>query len=221
VTTPKPLTAYGPLQLAERLGLTIWQRDRALAAGDIPPPDRAGGKWSAKVVDGLAERALEIASRAGWLPDCGAWRAAEYLSDRLGVVITADAIQELRRAGHLTPIGKFKGAHLYDGRVIAVWTDADALVEAERVGKMLTTEQAIVRMKLRDSDFAHLIRAGLLRPRGFARGQWASTVALYRTGDIDDLLASDAIDWAAVQSTPRRRRSLLADLPTAKADGRG
>jgi hypothetical protein len=42
----------------------------------------------------------------------------------------------------------------------------------------------------------------------------APIVSLYRTGDLDALLADPAIDWGAVRSTPKGRRSPLASLPT-------
>lgn len=39
---------------------------------------------------------------------------------------------------------------------------------------------------------------------------------LYRTGDLDALLARADIDWPKVRSTPPGRRSPLADLAEAE-----
>lgn len=220
--TAKPLTAYGPNQLADRLGLLLWQRDRAIAAGDIPAPDRADGKWSAAVVDELAARAAEIRVRAGTIPDCGAHLAAEHLSCQLGVDITAAGVRHLRDTGRLEVVDSYREHALYDGRVIEAWTDTAALVEAERLGRETERRQdvvdgpaAVAMLDARPVDLSHLVRAGLLRPARHARGRYGTRVPLYRIGDIEDLAASDRVDWVAVRATPKGRPSPLAKLPDA------
>ena len=83
---------YGPVQLADHLGLARWQLDRALAAGLIPGPDRPRGRWSAQVADAALAGIEAIRAAAGTVPDLGAVRAAEILSGRLGVGMTADGV---------------------------------------------------------------------------------------------------------------------------------
>ena len=83
------------------LGLARWQLDRALADGLIPGPDRPRGRWSATVADAALAGIEAIRAAAGPVPDLGAVRAAEVLSGRLGLVVTADGVEELARRGLL------------------------------------------------------------------------------------------------------------------------
>ena len=88
---------YGPVQLAAHLGLERWQLSRAVQAGLVPGPDRAGGRWSAAAAAAALARAGQIRAAAGSVPDLGAVRAAGVLSFRLGVPVTADGVEELAR----------------------------------------------------------------------------------------------------------------------------
>lgn len=218
-TDTRPLTSYGPVQMGDRLGLARFQVDRALTAGLIPPPARAGGRWSASVVDDLADRADEIRAAVGAVPDLGAGRAAEELSARLGIEVTADAVVELAACGAIPVVGEYKRCPLYCGRTVEQFTDTDAAVAAVRDGELLTADQAAGRLGIRRSDFDHLVRAGLITPaaRGrsvFQRRSAAPNVPLYRAGDLTALLARDDVDWDAVRATPKGKPSPLADLPT-------
>jgi hypothetical protein len=211
---------YGPVQLAAFLGLARWQLDRALGAGLIPGSDRPRGRWSAAVAAVALARIGEIRAAAGSVPDLGAVRAAELLTRRLGVDVTGDGVAELARRGLLLVAGQYKGWPLYDGRALEVFGDAGAAVDATRAGQLRTAGESAVYLRIRRSDLDHLIRCRVLRPARHGRGPWerrgTCSVPLYRTGDLDGLLARPGIDWAAVRSTPPGRRSPLADLARAK-----
>jgi hypothetical protein len=215
---------YGPVQLASFLGLETWQFARARAAGLIPGPDRPRGRWSDQAAAEARSRIGDIVAGAGQIPDLGAWRAAEILSARLGVIVTADGVAELARRGLLASAGWYKDWPLYDGRAIEAFADPDAAEEASRAGQLRTADDAARHLGIRRADFGHLTRAGLLAPADWGRGPWdrrdQCSVPLYRTGDLDDLAARPGIDWAAVRATGRGRRSPLAALPSRPGGAR-
>lgn len=205
---------YGPIQMGDRLGLSQWQVERALADGLIPPPDR-GTRWSAPLVEDAAARAEAIKTAVGTVPDMGASRAADYLAERFAMPVPADAVPELAAMGLLPVVGTYKGRPLYCGRALEALTDRDAVEQAVRNGRLLTRADATATLGIRDSDFDHLVRAGLLKPRSYGSGQFHSRVPLFRAGDLRALAARGDIDWAAVRATPKGRQSPLAKLPTA------
>lgn len=65
----RQLRDYGPIQLADRLGLARWQVDRALGDDLIPRPDVHGGRWSARVVEDACARVDDIRAAVGSVPD--------------------------------------------------------------------------------------------------------------------------------------------------------
>jgi hypothetical protein len=213
---------YGPVQLAAYLGLHEFQLRRAIDDGLVPGPDRARGRgrWSACLADAALARAAEIRAAAGSVPDYGAVRAAEELSRRLGMEVTADAVEELASRDLIPVTGYYKDNALYDGRAVERFTDTAAAASAARDGRLLTADESAAYLRIRRSDLDHLVRAGRLRHTRRGYSAWdrrgAPTVSLYRTGDLDTLAAAPGIDWQAVRGTPRGRRSPLAALPTAR-----
>lgn len=213
-------TRYGPQQLRDALGLTEWQHARATAAGTIPRPDAAGGKWSGEVVRKLWARRVAIRRNAGGVPDLGAERAAAYLSKKLGIEVDADALPELARQGRILIVDRYKGWALFCGRTLET-LDAEAVPEIEAAnvaGELLTRDRCADRLGIRTSDFGHLVDRGWIAPVGYGRGPYTSKsrapdVSLYRSGDITALLADESIDWDAVRSVQRGKRSPLATLP--------
>ena len=163
---------FGPVQLADHLGLARWQLDRALADGLIPGPDRPRGRWSATIADAALAGIEAIRAAAGPVPDLGAVRAAEVLSGRLGFAMTADGVEELARRGLLPVTGYFKDHALYDGRALEAFTDHVAAASAAWAGQLRTADQAAAYLKIRRSDLDHLTRPGVLRPVKYGRGPW-------------------------------------------------
>jgi hypothetical protein len=207
----------GPVQAAERLGLARFQFDRAVTAGLIPPASRPSWRWPAAVIEDAATRVADIVAAVGSVPDVGAGRAADVLSARLGVDVTADAVAELHRTGHLPQVGDYKGHPIYCGQALEAFTDAEALARAARDGELFTREAAAARLRIRRADLDHLTRSGLLTPTARGRSGWRSRrdgpdVPLYRAGDLDALTGHPDIDWEAVRATPPGRPSPLAAL---------
>lgn len=214
--------AYGPLQLAEYLGLFPFQVERARATGLIPAQDRSRG-WSAAIAGELLKRAQEIRAAAGSVPDYGAIRMAEELASRLGVVIWADGVEELARRGLLPVAGYYKGNAVYDGRATEAFTDAEAAGEAQRAGEARTADESAAYLKIRRCDFDHLTRAGLLEPVRWGRGPFdrkrETSVPLYRTGDLDTLAARTDLDWAAARQAGKGQWSPFVALCGAGTEG--
>lgn len=213
-------TDYGPVQLAGFLGLQQWQLSRALGDGLIGGPGRPRGRWSAQLAEAALARAGAIRAAAGSVPDLGAVRAAEVLSGRLGVTVTGDGVEELARRGLIPVTGHYKGHPLYDGQALESFTDTAAATEACQAGRLRTAARATAYLRIRRSDLNRLTRARVLKPAKYGHGPWdrrdTFSVPLYRTGDLDALLARADIDWQKVRSTPPGRRSPLAELAEAE-----
>jgi hypothetical protein len=213
-------TRYGPQQLRDTLGLTEWQHARATAAGTIPRPDAAGGKWTGDVVRKLHADRVAIRRNAGSVPDLGAERASGYLSKKLGIEVNPDALPELARQGRILIVDYYKGWALFCGRTLET-LDQEAIPEIEAAGvsgELLIRDRCADRLGIRASDFGHLVDRGWIKPVGYGRGphtpkSYTPDVPLYRAGDITALLADEAIDWDAVRSVKRGQRSPLAKLP--------
>lgn len=216
---------YGPQQAPARLGLDLWQWERALRDRLIPAADVRGGRWSAAVVDAALIRVEEIRRATGGLPDCGASRAADVLTERFGVDVHRGAVVELARTGAVPCIGEYKGRALYDGRALAGFADREALDRALCDGRLYTRDQVAGVLDVRASDVGHLVRTRWLVPvdwadnRHVSRRRGRESVPLYRHADLTQLLADPAIDWTAVRSTPAGRCSALASLPVRLAEG--
>ncbi|MEU8762719.1 hypothetical protein [Streptomyces sp. NPDC048659] len=215
--TAKALDSFGPVQFPAALDFATWRFERALALGLIPPADIAGTRWSAAAVQAALDAKAEIWAATGTLPDMGATRAAELLTDRFGIPVDPDVLPELARKDLIPRTGYYKGHPLYDGLAIEHFTDRAALDKARHDGQLLTRDRATHYLGIRDSDFTHLTRAGLLLPAVHVRSSHqprraAPSVPLYRLGDLDVLLAHPAIDWHAVRATPKGHRSALARL---------
>src|SRR5262245_2210564 len=109
------LKEYGPVQLAEFLGLERWQLDRALTAGLIRGPDTRRGKWPSAIAREAAARLKDIRAAVGGIPDLGAVRAAAVLAERLGIPVTSDGVTELARRGLIPVTGDYKGSRCMTG----------------------------------------------------------------------------------------------------------
>ena len=194
-------------QLARRLGLEQWQAERAVRDGLLPQPDRARRHWSEAAAAQLEQAAEAIRAAAGRVPDVGAWRAADYLKNKLGVGITAGGVERLAALGLLGLAETYKGCQLYSGADLEAFTDADAAASAE-VTRDRNARQAAAYMRIREADFRLLARFGFITPARWVDGQWAR-FPVYAAGALDAFLAREDIDWPAVRATPPNKRTPL------------
>jgi hypothetical protein len=210
----KPRT-FGPKQILDYLGMSPWQWERASVMGLIAGPD-VDGRWSQDFADGIRGRLRAIHRRIGSQPDIGAYRAAEYLSDRLGVEVTTDAVKELGRRRLIGYAGDYKGSQLYSGLDLERFTDVSVIPSAVHDGRRRNTEEATEYLEVRPSDFAALLDIGWLVPVEHVDSSYGrkgnAQVALYRTGDLDALLADPAIPWDAFRAVKKGGKSLVPSV---------
>lgn len=220
--TRRPPTDFGPIQISNHLRLQRWQVQRAMDGGLLARPDPASGRWPAAVVEDALARREEIVAAVGTVPDVGARRAAEVLTERFGFDVAPGVLHELDRAGLVCRVGSYKDSPLYDGRALEAFADEAALRRCLDRGRLLTTVEVAGHLRVRRSDVDHLVRVRWLQPVTHVRSGWQRKrdnplVALFRVGDLEVLLAHPGIDWDAVRSTPRGRRSPLAQLSPRRA----
>lgn len=227
--TARPDTArrdYGPVQVLDRLGLEVWQFERARRAGLIPAADPSTGRWPAVVVEAIAADMDRIRAAVGAYPDVGAIRAAQILTDRFGIEVRADTVAELARKGLLPMVGEYRGHPVYDGQALEAFTDLAALRRAVVEGRLLARGEVAAVLGVRVCDLAHLIEAHWLEPVAHVHSVWqrrraVPAVALFRAGDVEVLAHHPGIDWDAVRATPPGRSSPLAVLTAARRTRRG
>ena len=210
------LQSYGPFQFPDRAGLTVPQFERAQRLGLIPGPDLPGDRWSAAVFDDAVAHADAIREAVGEMPDVGATRAEEHLVTRFHLAVHPGTAAELGRRGHLPVVGSHKGHDLYCGLTLERGLNRRTVARASAAGQLHMRDAAAAILGIRDADFAHLVRAGLLTHADTARSHWKDLVLLYRQGDLDRLARRRSVDWDAVRNTPKGHRSPLAALPDAK-----
>ena len=218
------LRDYGPLQFPDRLGIPVWAFERALRAGLIPAANPVTGRWPASVVTAAVADLEQIQAAVGSQPDVGASRAADVLSARFGIDVDASVLIELDRRGLIQRVGEYKGHLLYDGRALEQFNDRDALQRAITDGRLLSREGVRDYLRVRRVDVEHLVRAHWLEPVAWVHSRWqrrseSPTVALFRVGDLDAVLAHPAIDWDQVRATPAGKPSALARLGRADHPG--
>ncbi len=135
-TEPKPkppLADFGPVQVLRHTGLAEWQWDAARAAGLIPAPDTATGRWSRAVADEVAQRRDEIVAFVGVDAPIGGHKAAARLAERTGLEVQKHDVEALADAGTLAVAGWYKEWPLWDCRALdAVDVDALGAIVAER-----------------------------------------------------------------------------------------
>ena len=214
---------YGPIQFPNRLGMPLWQFERALRTGLIPPADPATGRWPAAVVDAVLADLDRILDQVGTQPDVGANRAASLLSTRFGLELDPGVLLELDRMGLIPRVGEYKGHAVYDGRALEQFHDRAALQQAIARGRLLTRDEVAGYLQVRRADVEHLVRGNWLEPVTWVCSGWqprhsTPAVPLFRVADLDVLLAHPAIDWEQVRATPARRASPLAVLSRRTAE---
>lgn len=196
--TARTPSALGPRQLAAYLEMPEWQLDRAVRLALVPPPDRARGRWSRTTAADITARRDEVAAAAGAVPDLGAVRAAEHLTEQLGMEVSPDAVSKLARQGLLRVVGEHKSHDIFDGQ------DLEALGD-------------------RETDVRHLHRAGRpphpravgpLHPPATPRGTLCGPLPRRGAGRATRS-ATTSTGTDTVRATQPGRPSPLAALPDA------
>jgi DNA polymerase III epsilon subunit-like protein len=115
---------FGPLVLADEVGLARWQFERAETAGMLPTPGHASG-WLPDQLDEVRQLVPAIVKKFGAAHPIGSGRCADRLGERLGLKVAPSDIDALAEAGHLVVADVFeKKGRCYD---LYAPADIDAL----------------------------------------------------------------------------------------------
>lgn len=191
------LAHYGPIQLANRLGLAEWQFDAARHHGLIPPPDVAGNRWSAKLAHPLADRVPAIIAAVGAEHPIGSNRAAARLAERTGLEVDWTDIQDLADRGLLSITGRYKDWPLHDPREIDR-LDA-AVVAAVVAGRKtwlaasLPRRAAAAELGWQLPQFDRVTAERGIAPGRFGRYPRGDIAALAADEDLAERLAADRL----------------------------
>ena len=157
----------------------------------------------------------------------GAVKAARHLTDRVGRPVTPEDVRELARTGAVTVADVWRGNDLFDVvDVDALDVDQVAAVLA-RPERMLTREQAVAHLGIRQADFKNLVAAAVVVPDGqtvvslpHLSRRATTTVDLYRLEQLDEAAArADLAElWAAARvagpRSPSPFRRLAPRVPS-------
>lgn len=115
---------YGPIVMADEVGLARWQFERAETAGMLPKPGHARG-WLPGQLDAVRQLVPAIVEKFGSEHPVGAGRCADRLGERLLLDVEPADIGTLAEAGHLVVVDVFeKKGRCYD---LYAPADIDAL----------------------------------------------------------------------------------------------
>lgn len=113
------VASYGPIQLADALGLPRWKVRHGIDAGLIPAADTAG-RWSQALVDEVAADLTRIVAaiedQAEDKRGFGAPRLANLLAERTGLAVRADDVRVLDERELVRYVDEYKGHALYSVR---------------------------------------------------------------------------------------------------------
>jgi hypothetical protein len=180
---------YGPVQLADRLGLPRWQVETAIRLGLIARPDVKDSRWSEVVAADAAARKAEIAAAVQADAEAnraiGAWRAADHLSTRLHLDVDVDDVVQLAEAGVIEVADYYKNNPLYRVRDLdELAADVVEPVVTKRlqwIQSSTTVQDAAARFGWRVAEFTAAARR---------RGITAGRDERYALVDVDELAAA-------------------------------
>jgi hypothetical protein len=166
VSSTKTARLYGTVNARKALGVREWQLDALVRHRQLAPPDD-DGKWAVEQIDALKERLPEALAVIGEQRPIGPAKCAALLAKTLGLFVTRDDIEEMKRRDLLPQArsarGKtldYKGFPLFDAvQVAAIGTEFRDLVTqlvADRVhwlGRSLSLQEAV---DLHGMDFHRL-----------------------------------------------------------------
>lgn len=136
--TARTRSYYGPIVLADEVGLARWQVDLAEIAGMLPQPGHASG-WLSDQLDAVRQLVPAIVDKFGSEHPVGAGRCADRLGERLGLDVDPADIATLAAAGHLAVAEVFKKK----GRSYDLYAPADIdAVTLEKVRPVLDERAA-------------------------------------------------------------------------------
>ncbi|MEW1551479.1 hypothetical protein [Streptomyces tsukubensis] len=224
---PKRRTEYGEGELAGRLRVPVAAVRWGRHTGTVPAPDTEGGLWSRAAVEAMDPEAI----RAGLTGEpLSAYEAAELLAAALGTptapeerpVVRPFAVRQLVAEGLLVDLSGNPTTTLVHPDQVAAIAARPGLAELLAPLAPLGPDQAAERLGVRRSDWDHMVRLGWVKPAEWAEVRFGTSragavdVPIYRAGVVDSIPAAHPeVDWPALRSVGKGRRSPLAALSPA------
>lgn len=199
---------YGPLTLADAVGLERWQFERAKTAGMLPTPGHTQG-WLPEQIDQVRELVPAILERFGTKHPIGASRCAEQLGERLGLEVDNADIHTLNAAGHLTLAGTFykrgKNHRLYyPAEIDALDADLVRQLVDERqrwLTTSLTLEEASRLLGWKRHELTRVLTEKQISAGQFDRYDQAAIDALAADEELNEQIRLDRVVTADTAAT--------------------
>lgn len=215
------LAEYHPHQAASLLHVTDAQFRWAQHAKLIPPPDATAETWLRATVE-----AMDAARIVRALPQpVTAGMAADLIAASLGVPnpplgrpnVKAWTVERLAARGLLVRLA-WSPCEVNPAQVARlclrrnIW---ELLAEETPLGP----DQSARRLRIRRSDWDHIVRLGWIKPVDWQQVQFGTSkagavdVPIYRGGDVDALPGKRRrVDWEQLRGLGKGQRSPLAKL---------
>ncbi|WP_067470329.1 3'-5' exonuclease [Nocardia amamiensis] len=186
-------THYGPLVLADEVGLARWQFEKADAAGMLPKPGHMRG-WLPEQVADIRGLVPQIVERFGAEHPIGSARCADRLTHRIGRPVQHSDIHALAEAGHLEVVDVYqpRGGGEYE-----LFAPAQVdMVTAEEVEAVITAREAWTASSVTEEEACRRLGwdwrelAAVVAERQIQKGRFGR----YRREDIDALAAEEELD---------------------------
>ncbi|MEV0888521.1 hypothetical protein AB0J03_32530 [Streptomyces microflavus] len=224
-------TEYDAGQAAKRLKVPAAAFRWARHTGLVPDPDKSSRQWSRAAVEALDADAIRAAMPT---PPISGSAAADRIAAALGTpnpttpgernLVTAFVVRRLVDRGLLVDLSATpEGTLHHPGQVEEVCRRAD-LADLVAADTPLGPEQAAARLRVRRTDFDHMVRLGWIRSPQSVEVRFGTSragavdVALYTTASVDAVATTHPeIDWEQLRTVGKGRRSPLASLAPAPA----
>ena len=157
------------------------------------------------------------------IPDqpIGARHCALLITQLCSHRVHAVDIEDLAGAGHLTVVDHYRGSARYDANQVLALACTGTGQDLIAAHHLLGPDQASAHLDIRRVDFDHLVQRGWIEPATHVTSHIhgpAIDIALYRTGDLDDLARHPLLDWPAIRAARPGQRSPIPPRPPATGD---
>lgn len=220
---------YDASQAAKRLRVPMAGFRWARHTGLIPDPDASPYRWSRAALEALDADAVRAAMP---LPAISGSAAADRIADALGTPnpaaygekahVTAFVVRRFVDRGLLVDLSANPDGTLHNPDQVDQVGQREDLADLVAADTPLGPEQAAARLRVRRTDFDHMVRLGWIRSPQSIEVRFGTSragavdIALYTTASVDALVpAHPEVDWEQLRAMGKGRRSPLASLRPA------
>lgn len=219
-------TEYDASQAAKRLKVDAAAFRWARHTGLVPAPDVSSFRWSRAAVEALDADAIRAAMPSSPL---SGGEAADRITDALCTPnratygerahVTAFVVRRFVDRGLLADLSVNPDGTLHHPDQVAEVCRREDLADLVAADTPLGPEQAAARLRVRRTDFDHMVRLGWVRSPQSIEVRFGSSragavdVALYTTASVDAIVTTHPeVDWEQLRAVEKGRRSPLAAL---------